>query len=126
MTHCLDSWAVIRWLEDQEPGAARVAELLEERPVMSWINVGEVAYVMQRKRDRATALEFVRDLRGRLQLDVATPDRVLAASDVKARHSISYADAFAVVTAIAHDAVLVTGDPELIEAGGDWRVEDLR
>lgn len=36
----------------------------------------------------------------------------MAAAHVKARYAISYADAFAVVTAQNHQAVLVTGDPE--------------
>jgi hypothetical protein len=39
---------------------------------------------------------------------------------------MAYADAFAVATAVAHRAVLLTGDPEIIDAGGGWRVEDLR
>ncbi len=38
---------------------------------------------------------------------------VLEAARLKAGFSISYADAFAVATAVRMDAVLVTGDPEL-------------
>ena len=126
MTYCLDSWPVLRWLEGEEPVASRVAEVLESRPVMSWINLGEVAYVVQRRNGRPTALELVRDLRPTLLLDVAGPDRVLAAADLKARYAVSHADAFAVASALAHDAVLLTGDPELIEARGAWEVEDIR
>jgi len=40
---CLDSWAVLRWLEGVEPAASRVEDLLPKRPLMSWMNVGEVA-----------------------------------------------------------------------------------
>jgi predicted nucleic acid-binding protein len=51
---------------------------------------------------------------------------VLEAALIKASHAISYADAFAVATAMAHDATLLTGDPELLTANSDWPVEDLR
>jgi ribonuclease VapC len=37
---------------------------------------------------------------------------VLAAAHIKARFPVSYADAFAVVTAQDHGDVVVTGDPE--------------
>lgn len=42
----------------------------------------------------------------------ATWPRILAAAHVKARHPISYADAFAVALAQELEAVVVTGDPE--------------
>ena len=45
---------------------------------------------------------------------------------MKARHTLSYADAFAVATALAHDAVLVTGDPEILTSDTAWQIEDLR
>jgi hypothetical protein len=51
---------------------------------------------------------------------------VLAAAHVKARFSLSYADAFAVVSARDCGAVILTGDPEfapVVEAGMvevDW------
>lgn len=126
MSYCLDSWAVLRWLEGEEPAASRVSEILESRPIMSWINLGEVCYVVQRATDRNAALETVRDLRPLLTLDVPTPERVLEAADIKARHQLAYADAFAVATAIAHDSVLLTGDAEILAAEEDWPVEDVR
>jgi predicted nucleic acid-binding protein len=93
---------------------------------MSWINLGEVAYIVQRAADRQTALDTIRDLRPRLTLEIPTPDRVLAAADIKARYRVAYADAFAVATALGNDAVLLTGDPEILSAGAEWPVEDLR
>jgi hypothetical protein len=39
---------------------------------------------------------------------------------------MAYADAFAVATAVSHRAVLLTGDPDVLEAGGAWLTEDLR
>ena len=45
---------------------------------------------------------------------------MLAAADIKACFPISYADAFAIVTAQDHGGVVMTGDPEfepLADAG---------
>ncbi len=93
---------------------------------MSWINVGEVFYLVDRREGRPAALGVVSDLKAQLSLDVATPTRVLEAAALKSRHPISYADGFAVATALAHDAVLVTGDPEILSADPSWRTEDVR
>ena len=39
----LDSWAVLRHLENAEPSASLVAGLLDDqRPLLSWINLGEI------------------------------------------------------------------------------------
>ena len=126
MTVCLDSWAVLRWLEGMEPAAARVESLLVDRPVMSWINLGEVYYVIGRRVDEDAARSTVRSLRRRLTLDLPSAERVLQAASIKGRYPLAYADAFAVATSHAYDAVLLTGDPEIIDAGGGWAVEDLR
>jgi len=123
---CLDSWAVLRWLEGVEPAASRVQELLSSRPLMSWINVGEVAYVTSRAAGPDVAARVVRDLETMLHLDPVAPARVLEAAAIKAAHPMAYADAFALATAAAHDAVLVTGDPEILDADGPWAREDLR
>ena len=61
-----------------------------------------------------------------LELDLPSIDRVLHAADIKAAHPISLADAFAVATAVDYDAVLLTGDPEIVVTQGPWKVEDLR
>ena len=127
MRHCLDAWAVLEYLTGGRPAQARLTELFHaERPIMSWINLGEVAYIVERRAGRDRAAEVVARLRGALTLELATAERVLEAAAVKARHAVSYADAFAVATATANDAVLVTGDPELLGADGGWQVEDLR
>ena len=126
MTRVLDAWAVIAYLNGHEPAATRVAFALRGRPVMSWINLGEVHYVVQRAHGADEADEVVRDLRPRLALEAPTPDRVLQASRIKAAHRLSYADAFAAATAAATSGVLLTGDPELLAAGMPWKAEDLR
>jgi predicted nucleic acid-binding protein len=127
MATVLDSWAVLRYLEDEAPAAARVADLLDaERPIMSWINLGEIYYVVRRKEGGDHAAETVRDLKQVLDAELPSADRVLEAARIKADHPLVYADAFAAATAAAHDAVLWTGDPELLLDGASWRWHDLR
>ena len=53
-------------------------------------------------------------------------ERVLAASRIKAEHPMAFADAFAVATALAFDATLLTGAPEIIDAPLDLEILDLR
>ena len=127
MTDCLDSWAILRWLEGVEPAAGRVERSLETRPVISWINLGEVFYVVHRATGADWARAVVGDLRHRLSLDLPTEARVLEAAAIRARHALAYADAFAVATAVAHRASLLTGDPEILDDGDPtWLVVDLR
>ena len=127
MTVVLDSWAILRFLEDEGPAAGAVAELLDrERPLMSWINLGEVHYVVRRRHGEEEASEAVRDVRQ--AVDAVLPDerQVLAAARIKADHQLSYADAFAAALSVARDATLWTGDPELLADGVEWRWRDLR
>jgi predicted nucleic acid-binding protein len=126
VTDCLDSWAVLRWMEGEEPAASRVDTALAGRAVMSWINLGEVFYIVTRAVGERAARDTVRELRGRLRLDLPSEARVLQAAILKARHRMAYADAFAVATGKAHRAVLLTGDPEIIDGDPTWEVEDLR
>lgn len=126
MTDCLDSWAVLRWLEGEEPAASRVEAALPARPVMSWINLGEVSYIVERKAGAKAASQVVRDLHRRLTLDLPSQARVLQAARIKARYPVAYADAFAVATAIAHHATLLTGDPEILDGDPTWPTADLR
>lgn len=126
MTDCLDSWAVLRWLEGVEPAAGRVEAAMAGRPVMSWINLGEVAYVLERAEGPDAARAVVRRLRHGLALEVPTPERVLEAAAIKARHSLAYADAFAIATAMGHGADLLTGDPEILDGDPSWPTVDLR
>lgn len=127
MTVVLDSWAVLRFLENTEPAASRVSELLDaERPLMSWINLGEVHYVIRRSNGEDQAAETVRDLRD--VIDVRLPDErtVLDAARLKADHPMAYADAFGAALAISEAATLWTGDPELLIERSPWTWHDLR
>jgi predicted nucleic acid-binding protein len=125
--YCLDSWAVLRFLEGSSAAARRVRQVMRlGRPVMSWINLGEVYDTIHRAAGEAEAESTLALLRPMLALDAATPERVLGAARIKAAHPLAYGDAFAIATAAAHKAVLLTGDPEITDRSVDCRVEDLR
>jgi predicted nucleic acid-binding protein len=124
---CLDSWAVLSWLDGDEPAASAVQSAFEAgRPWMSWLNLGEVAYLLERRHDAQESARVVRRLRASLALDELTPDRILAAAHLKAVHPSAFADCFAATTAAAREATLYTGDPELIERDVGCDVRDLR
>ncbi len=127
MTVVLDSWAILRYLEAAEPAAGAVAELLAaQRPVVSWMNLGEVFYVVRRVHGDDEAGTTVRDLREVIAPELPSDRRVIEAARLKADHPMAYADAFAAATAIAHQATLWTGDPELLVDGSIWQWRDLR
>jgi ribonuclease VapC len=116
--YVLDSFALLAYLEG-EAGKPRVQALLAEAEAgghamyFSLINLGEALYIIERERGLVSAqraLAAVDQLP--VQLVPISRATVLAAAHVKARYPIAYADAFAVVAAQDHDAVLVTGDPE--------------
>lgn len=118
---------ILRYLEDEAPAAGAVDRLLRaETPVVSWINLGEVFYVIRRQQGESEAMAAVRDLRHQLDAELPSLERVLEAGRIKAGHRLAYADAFAAATAIAHDAPVWTGDPELLVADAPWRWRDLR
>ncbi len=50
----------------------------------------------------------------------------MAAARIKAVHPLTCGDAFAVATAAAHDAILLTGDLELNSRPVGCRIDDLR
>jgi uncharacterized protein len=93
---------------------------------MSWLNLGEVAYLLERRHGASEAAHVIGQLRSAVALDDVTPDRVLAAAHVKAVHPISFADCFAAATAAGRDSTLFTGDPEPLERDVGCRVRDLR
>jgi ribonuclease VapC len=127
MTVVLDSWAVLALLEGHSPAAGTVEALLSrERPVMSWINLGEVSYVIERRHGAVAAADTLRDVLAVVDAELPTTARVLAAASLKAGHPLSYADAFAAATAMAHSGEVWTGDSELLVSGAGWQWRDLR
>ena len=127
MSVCLDSWAILAWLDGEEPAVSRISALISERPIVSWVNLVEVYYRIERDHGRDAADDTLTDLRRQLSPDLPGTARMIEAARVKARAAIALADCFAAVTAAAHDLVLLTGDPELIDLpDAPCRTEDLR
>ena len=119
----LDAWAIMVWLKDQQPAAGRVRLLLEAahrrevRLAMNIVNLGEVLYLSAKARDIAYGRRVLETLQPRVITVSAHDELVMLAATLKARHAISYADAFAVATALLQEAPLVTGDPEIKALG---------
>lgn len=127
MSVCLDSWAVLGWLDGEDPALSRVERLLADRPVVSWVNLVEVYYRVARDQGQAAADETLRDLRGALAPDLPGTARMIEVARLKAQAPIALGACFAVMTAAAHDLLLLTGDPEIIDlADRPCPVEDLR
>lgn len=127
MTVCLDSWAVLAWLDGDEPACTRVEQALDDEPVMSWVNAVEVYYRIERDHGRVEADEVLSDLRGTVSLDLPGTGLMVETARLKARYAMALADCFAVATAASNGTVLLTGDPEIIDAPDlPCPVEDLR
>jgi PIN domain nuclease of toxin-antitoxin system len=124
---CLDTWALLAWLDGEEPALSRVEGLVASRPVVSWVNLVEVYYRVERDHGRAAADEILSSLRASLAPDLPGTARMIEVARLKARAAIALGDCFAVVTAAAHGLVLLTGDPEILElADSPCVVEDVR
>lgn len=113
----LDSFAILALLNN-EPGAARIEALLRQtgedsRVVMSLINLGEVAYIVERRwgAERSRAVLAYLEAAA-LEVLAVDRERVFAAAHLKARYPLAYADAFAVALTRELAATLLTGDPE--------------
>jgi predicted nucleic acid-binding protein len=112
---CLDSWAVLSWLDGDEPAAAHLAGVFErERPAMSWINLVEVEYRVARDHGSDEAELTLRDLRARVSEDLPGVSAMRAAARLKAANPMALADCFAVALAARTGTDLLTGNPEII------------
>lgn len=127
----LDSCALLVYLK-KELDYQRVLEILsvgskEGRVVMNEINVGECHYLVARERGLEQADYLIDTIIPNLPIKLVsnTFDDIIAASRVKSKHSIPYADCFAVATAIREKAVIVTGDPDFKLVEGIVEIEWL-
>jgi len=124
---CLDSWAILAWLDGEEPALARVENVLASRPVVSWVNLVEVYDRVERDHGRSAADETLASLRASLAPDLPGTARMIEAARLKAAASIALGDCFALATAAAHGLLLLTGDPEILQiANPPCALEDLR
>jgi len=130
---CLDSFALLAWLQD-EPGAALTEGFLLQAAgvphfhyYVSAINIGEVYYRLHRTQGTAEADRFWTEAQqGLIPLTIMEPTllRIQYAARLKARYPIAYADAFAAQLAQEKQLPLASGDPELraLEANGELTI----
>lgn len=127
MSACLDSWAVLAWLDGESPAFDRLEDLVPAKPVISWINAVEVYHRVERDHGRAEADQVLRELRPLVDLDLPGTGRMVEAARLKASLPIALADCFAIATAISRELPLLTGDPEILDLDDlPCEVEDLR
>jgi len=117
-TYVLDSFAVLALLGKEE-GSVAVADLLRRtqegkiQTLMTWVNLGEVAYIVERRWGTGQLYRILGTLEAtEIDLVPAGRDLTLAAAHIKAECPLAYADAFAAALAMLEKATLVTGDPE--------------
>ena len=124
MSVVFDTEALLIFYLD-EGGAGKVEELLEKTQkgdsagYLNIVNLAEFSYILQR-RDPELAQEKERNLRAFGLEIVPVLDNELwrVAVNIKARHLLSLADAFAAATAKIKRARLVTGRDEEYESVG--------
>ena len=114
----LDSFALLAFL-NKEAGFEKVRTLLRTAEaagaplLMNEVNVGEVFYIIAKARSLEKAEDFLHRFATLPIKPVSNtfPD-LLEAARVKAWFPLSYADAFAVSTALRSQAIVITGDPK--------------
>ena len=121
----LDAYAVLTHLEGESAGQ-KVTRLLKEAErgraecFINAVNLAEVLYVTQRRKGRRAALDIYALIESwPLEVVGVTEEILLSASDVKARHRVSLADAFAAATARVLGAEVMTGDEEFRALEGE-------
>ncbi len=113
-----DSHALLK-LFQKEAGHEKVARMLVQAKrlgtpkYMNAINLGEIIYATKRAFGDQKKIEVLAHVE-RLGIRILPVPNglVFRAAEYKACFSMSFADCFALASAVEHGAVLVTGDPE--------------
>ncbi|MBM2827325.1 MAG: PilT protein domain protein [Dehalococcoidia bacterium] len=126
--YVLDSYALLALFQD-EPGAARVQEVLGQASNESYItvvNLGEVLYIVEMRRGLRATLETLAAIDS-LPIRLVDVDRPLAlrAARFKATTGMGYADCFAAALAETLQVALLTGDPDFAAVESSIAVEWL-
>ncbi len=116
--YVLDSYALLAYFRNEE-GSDKVEQLLNEAAAdkhelyLTCVNAGEVYYMSSRK-DGTAKSDMVWKVMRQFPIHMIEADLefTLSAAKLKAKFSISYADAFAAALTIQKKAVLITGDNE--------------
>ena len=113
-----DSHALLKFSQDEE-GADKVEQFLlyslnrKLKAYLNEINLGEIYYISIRRLGLESAKLYLEQLLD-LPIDIVSPSSeiIREAAEIKAQYTISYADCFAVATALKYSASIITGDPE--------------
>ena len=124
----LDAWAVVAAYEGAKPATGALNHVLDTgaSPIISAVNFAEVCDVLGYQAGWLSAAGRPEQLLDMLIFDAPDERTAAAAGWIKHAYRMSLADAFAAATAMAHDADLWTGDPELLCSDRLWHVLDLR
>lgn len=125
----MDAWPILEYYRGHEPSATAVTRLITQdsgpQPIMSVINLAEICNAVTKYKGLSDSL-FVVWLSEVATIDRPSSDLGILAGRIKTSYHMSLGDSFAVATAIQHDAVLWTGDAELLFEGCPWLTHDLR
>jgi predicted nucleic acid-binding protein len=113
-----DSHALLKFFQ-KEKGYEKVVRLLEEIrktgavKCINAVNLGEIIYSTKKEFGDQKKLEVLANIE-RLNFTILPiPNSLIfQAAEYKAQYALSYADCFALASAVEHKATLVTGDPE--------------
>jgi len=113
-----DSHALLKFFQ-KEKGYEKVVRLLKEaadtevRKYINAINLGEIIYSTKREFGDQKKLEVLANIERLNFMILSVPNSLIfQAAEYKAQYSISYADCFALASAVELSASIVTGDPE--------------
>jgi ribonuclease VapC len=128
----MGSYAMIAFFED-EPGAAKVAEILDTfisqktKGFMSVVNWGEIYYCTMREQGVEGA-ESILNQFNKYPIQLVAADRELTyeAAKLKAQYKVAYADCFAAALSLKLKAAVITGDPEFRKLGEKVSIEWIR
>ena len=85
----------------------------EARALMTWVNVGEVAYIVQRRWGVGRMYQVLGNLEASgIEFIPVGRDLALSAAEIKANYPLAFADAFSAALAMDVKGTLITGDPE--------------
>jgi predicted nucleic acid-binding protein len=115
------------YLEDED-GSDRIEEILTtQRTLLPFVAALEVHYITIQERGAVVAEERLAALKALPLVWLNTVDEatLVAASQFKAAHRLSFADALVAGFAIAQGAILVHKDPEFEALIGEVRQERL-
>src|SRR4030067_2921511 len=113
-----DSHALLMFFQ-KEKGYEKVVHILEDIKktgsikYINAINLGEIIYSTKREFGDQKKLEVLANIEKLNFTILPVPNSLIfQAAEYKAQYSMSYADCFALASALEHKVAVVTGDPE--------------